>query len=239
MAVAISNSGFAAVSQAFNTQATVSCSSGGTNRVALLLLQLYPHAAAPTNATAIFDQGATNQAMTLIEFWSSGGVYHYMFGLIAPVAGSSPQCRALWSEGCAYCAHVSVWTGANQNSFSEAFVNPTHNTGSGTLMQLTVTSALNGVVVGHHNVVATSASPVDTILFEPAEFGLGGEIGWGSYMLNSSPNSTLQSTIPGGSWRSQGVFIAQFAAPTGHPTRKRFGGVTHAQVVKGKNTRVW
>ena len=203
-----------------------------------MLLQLYPHADAPTGVVALFN----DLSMTLIESWFSGNIYHFMFGLIAPTVGTNLMCQASWTNGCAFCNHTSTWTGAMQSSVSAAFINPAHATSSGSVAQLTITSVLSGAVAGHYNSADPLQTAGDAVLFAPEQgWGLSGEEGWGGYSLSNTPSTNLQSSLTSGfsTWRVQGVFIPQFAAPTGHPTRKRFGGVTHAQVVKGKNTRVW
>jgi hypothetical protein len=218
--------------------------SAGDANALLLLLQLDPEGAAPTGVTAVWDSGAANQTMTLIEQWVSGGISFYMFGLIAPTTGTGISAVISWTNACYSIGAFSAWQGVNQASVAAAFTNPTHVSvvAGSTTQGFAITSAVSNMVAGHFNTDRAWIISVNNILLYDvtAWSGAKGAELWDATASYDSGAASVTLSVNMVSFdntvRMQGVNIN---AEAGQPAVKRVGGVKFASRMSARSGAMW
>jgi hypothetical protein len=139
----------------------------GSNRALVLLINIGAGSTLPTGVTAVWDNGGTNQSMTLITSLTqtNTSVICYVFGLRNPTAGLKNLLVSWTNANEAFAAAIS-FTGVDQTSNAAAFPNPNTvtNTTSNATCSLAITSASGNIpvatMVGSSTVASTSQTSI-------------------------------------------------------------------------------
>jgi hypothetical protein len=148
------------------TNITVGSSS---NRALIFILGTSGGAAAATSPAATWDNGGSNQAMTLltnVAATSDGnhGVV-WLFGLRNPTSGAKTLAVS-WTTASTYAACARSYNGVDQSSDANAFKNRTTNAAAtGTSASLTVTSAVGDFAVNGFLTSGAAGSGNQTQIF--------------------------------------------------------------------------
>jgi hypothetical protein len=213
--VAISTSGTVATDINV-TSVTTTVNATGTNRVSLVCLQLIPGnlADSPTGVSLTWDYGGTNQAMTLIDDYTTGGatgaVHLYMFGIVGIPTGTKTV-RAAWTNPCDCLIHASTWQSANQVSVAAAFTNVSHASANTTDAQVTVASVAGNIVAGHFSTDQVHFTTIsDSTLFPiQSSWGLTNSYeSAGAYKAGAASVTLHVATDDAFTWFAQAVNIA-------------------------------
>lgn len=191
----------------------------GSNRA--LVVQLLLSLKTASAVTVTWDNGASNQACTLIVTANGGGATGRaeLWGLVAPVSGAKTL-RAAWTGSSDVVINGVSWTGVDQTGGATSFPHSTSTTGSGIsgagVGSITVTSAVGNAVM--MNTAANSgnwSAPTQTATFTdntPASMSTAGQRAAGAASVTASWTLSVA-----GSWVTVGTDILAAATTTMTP----------------------
>jgi hypothetical protein len=145
-----------------------------------LVVQLNFSNTAVSGLTLTWDNGGTNQAMTLIGTANGGGTDRAeLWGLLAPTPGNKTL-HGAWTGASDYVVNSCSWTGVDQGMPATSFLNFTSATGNSTTPALVVTSAAGNIAIDNLCVgggLGSAPTPTQTQLYSTTAAARGG----GSY----------------------------------------------------------
>lgn len=143
-----------------------------------LVVQLCFDSKTVTGVTVTWDNGVSNQAMTLIASAVGAGAFGRaeLWGLVNPVSGTK-SLRAAWTGNSDALIDGVAWTSVNQTGGVTSFPNSTSATGNSTATLVTVTSAVGNATMDAVAILAVLSAPTKTQTFlnnAPANVSAGG-----------------------------------------------------------------
>lgn len=189
----------------------------GANRA--LLVMVAWSTTVPTGITVTWDNGASNQACTLITNASHGSATGgnrsvQLYGLVAPVSGNKTL-RVAWTGAADVYVDAIAVTGADQTGGATTFPNGTSAngaTGPGATNGVTITSAVGDYVIAAHVTPTNAVSSVNQtqafINNSAAGISAGGNRAVGAATVSCT--ATYDTATP--TWSSVGTSIKASAA---------------------------
>lgn len=176
----------------------------------------------PPNVSLTWDQGGTNQAMTLIKSQAPavGTRVVQIWGLLNPTAGSKTL-RIAWTGGgnAGVIVNATSYNDVDTSSFAAAFVNATSATGNSGTVALTITSAPGHLTIDCFGAQTSTPTPTQTQLFFLS--GSGPDDGGSS---EGAGAATVQHdwSITSSQWATVGCSIAKVPDGTAEQEGFRF-----------------
>jgi len=207
---------------------------GGSNRALLATVAFFGvGASTPTGITATWDQGGTNQSMTLLgsQVSTASGYVYCFFGLLAPTSGNKTL-RVAWTGGQS-TAQTGIsgisFTNVNQASLSAAFPGFTTNSGTSVTASVDVPSAAGHIPVAMtavHFTVFPLSAPSDTVLFtDNNSNNCNGE----QYALAPAATENFNWTLnTSAAWTAMGIDVAPPSTITSYTMPAGLGTLTLA-----------
>lgn len=178
-----------------------------------------------TSPTATWDNGGTNQSMTLLKLQAtaSGGFGAVaIFGLANPIAGNKTL-RVAWTTSSGTSAIAVSFTGVDQTGGVTSFPNAAGAQGSTASSSVTITSATgNAVVAGHSNNNTVNSVNNTSLFIDHAQTHTDNAANRASGAASVAMTATLASS---GTWAAAGTDVkaaAAAAAFVGQPRLKTY-----------------
>lgn len=190
----------------------------------------------PTISSVTWDQGGTNQAMTLITSITNGTLARsYLYGLVNPTAGNKTL-RVVISAGSEIFLNATAFNGVNQTGGATSFAHANTATGASGVPSVTITSAVGNMTIDCVMAPDLLQTPTQTQNF--AQNGGAGSSAASSRASGAASVTHAWASV-GVAWASCGCDIvasgggaAASVALTGTVT----GSITEADIVAGGET---
>jgi hypothetical protein len=172
-----------------------------------------------TPTAVVWDQGGTNQAMTLGLTSNAVANETRIYYLVNPALGNLAL-RATWTTGRLATLGVVAFSGADQSTCINVANNATNSGSSVADPSIVVTSTATGATVGAvTNNVNNTATTAGTSIYRSTAFAA-------AYVLANPGNTHSWTASASGTWTTAGVHIlAAGAAPTCRPSTRLLLGV--------------
>lgn len=179
----------------------------GSNSALVAVIQIDGGASTAASVTATWDNGGTNQAMTLIKQTTRAtGQTTCIFGRRAPTTGNKSLVFTWTNTNC--CSAVAVaFDGVDQVSDATAFKNATSATGTSVTPQVVVTSATGDIVVTAASMAAGAITSVNGTQLA-ADTGLLGDNFGAQYNTGAASVTSTYNVNASGAWAASGIDVA-------------------------------
>lgn len=181
----------------------------GANRGLVVAFQI-DGTTALSGQTVVWDNGGTNQSMTLIgsEPTTGAGGIVYFYGLVAPTSGAKTLTVTWSSPSVEINIYAVSFTGVNQAGSTSSFQFVGANNGNSTAMTTTaITSATGDYVVGAFLSASTAAISAVSNTAVPAIDNAQGSINTAANRVTGSASVTLTGTTSTGLWAAAAVNV--------------------------------